>query len=326
MIKRILIATVYILFFFTIYGQSEQKIIVENDYKVVSEQIKYLINDLIIENRSDLKQFSDPVLIKQYLTIQENEFVNTSHVSDYIRKKDSLISDPFTAIWAVYIVKVGKDSTHLSFNLEELLDKKGEILKLSNYSSNGKFEKEVINHVKQPQIDSAIESQEILPVSEVKDDELLVLKNHPIDHLIDSTGIIPFDTPINDVVRAIGYRPNDVYCDDCVDNKIQEWYFEPNTYFRIVHLKDGNILYYVYNFEKYIIKDLFFGFSLGETSQSDILDKFADYEVDIYTREIEGQGSTLENEIMDVDLGYCFAQFSFENGRLFSIMIAKEKL
>lgn len=314
------------LFFYTIYGQSVQKTIVESDYVSVSEQIKYSVNDLLIENSKDLKRFSDPMLIKQYLTIQENEFINTSHVSDYVDKRDTLVSDPFTAVWAVYIVNISKDSSQLSFNLEQLLDKDGAILITDNYQSNGKLEKEIIDHVSHSLVDYSKETEKISFESGNNDYELIVLKNHPIDHLIDSTGIIPFETPIEEVVRTIGYRPNDVFCDDCIDNSSQEWYFEPDTYFRIVHLKDGNVLYYLYNFEKYIIKDLFFGFSLGETTQSDILDKFAENDVEIYSREVEGQSTSLENEIIDVDLGYCFAQFSFENGRLFSIMIAKEKL
>lgn len=336
MLNKVIIGVLLVFILNHAKAQEAEKNYVLKDYVELSKNLTYLGNDLAVQNNSSLKGFHDAKLIKDYITLEENEFVEDVHLSKYIIGIDSTGNKVNKGIWAVYIFNEGPDSSKIEMYLERLYDAEGKELDTNYYRSTGLLESEVMTFLWDDELVS-FDSQDVFNIKEAQADSAKVrsgegndsveaIKNHPIDLLLNEDGIIPFEMPMEELIQKIGFGPSEVYCDECIDNTIQEWVFEPNTFFRVVHLKDGNVLYYVYNFNDVIIKDLFFGFSLGETSKKQILERFKDYQVDVHERKVDGESGSLKNEIIDVEHDDFFAQFSFENGRLFSIMIAKQKL
>lgn len=307
-----------------------QEMALPMDFHSAHENIKYLANDLIAPNPENLEGFSDKKLIKSFVTLMENEYVTDASLSDYVNKADSnVVENVHSTVWAIYFIEIGKDSSYLDFKLDQIFDKEGNELEASDYISTGKFEKEVYTYLLDDSAhDYYFETwgaiSEIDTVANEGAEEQTVLAN-PLRELLNKKEIIPFDLPVDTIEDAIGAEAVETNCEDCAFPSIYEWSLENNIYFRVITLDDGSRIYNMFNTSNAVIKDVFLGFSIGETKE-EILEEFKEERPQVQQQK-SSQEDTLypeNSEYIVVEIDDFYVKFDFSNDRLFGLMIAEK--
>lgn len=300
------------------------------DFHSAYENTKYLANDLITSNPENLERFSDKKLTKSFVTLMENEYVTDVSLSDYVDKADSnVVEKVHSAVWAIYFIEKGQDSSYLDFKLDQIFDKDGNELEAGDYISTGKFEKEVYIYLLDDSAhDYYFETwgaiSEIDTVANGVEEEQDLLVN-PLRELLDEKGIIPFDLPIDTIADLLGAEAVETNCEDCAFPSVYEWSFEKDTYFRVITLEDSTRIYNVFNTSNAVIKDALLGFSIGETKE-EVLEAFKEERPQVQ-RHKSSQEDTLypeNSEYIVVEIDDYYVKFDFSNERLFGLMIAEK--